>query len=441
MYLFCSRSDDLIETARFSEAARHFGPIKIVSYRKSSLIWIDTPMSTCHQNETHIRIQIKLPMGIDSSPNTLDWNLTEHKLQFSRDWRGMFAVYVSKRSPVIVTSHKKLLPLCLKKSVPVVSLAAGAGGVSYLGDTMKPGIADAGKPRSAGEPNLSLDEAALQVRNLVVHSMRERCTDGMALLLSGGVDSTILAAIAGDFDMRLRTFTFALRRPPLPDIGLGSDRSCAAEASARYGHVHEEILLDNADLVSNIPISVYLGETARGTIVDELPAHVAMARFLHSRGIRQVLTGEGADDLFGAFPSALRFYRGEELRLFLQHELLVGLPDELAVVQNIYSFWGISLVLPYWTEELRSIGYWLPLEQRIDKQRLMKTVLRRAFADMVPEHLLSRPKGVPRDCTQIRLALESAYGTSPDRYRPVLSKMMERDSEWREKQLSTLRNS
>jgi asparagine synthetase B (glutamine-hydrolysing) len=441
MYLFCSKSDELLEEARLIEAAKPFGPLKVVRSGSSAFVWIETPMSTFYQRASTVHVELKLSSDFDRSINTFDWDTTQHSIEFSRDWRGVFPTYFSKRAPMIVASHKKLVPLLLKKSVPLTSLKPGATGTVQLLIQAKPDVREPLHPPRMSSPNASIDDTADRVRYVVINSMQRRCTEGMALLLSGGVDSTILAAIARRLKLPLKTFTFALRRPSIPDIGLGSDRTCAAEVSARYGHMHQEILLDDADLVDNISVSAYLGETSRSTIVDELPAHIAVARLLHSHGICQVLTGEAADDLFGAFPSALRFYRGQQLRSFLRHELLVGLPDELAIVQNIYSCWGISLVLPYWTEELRSIGYWLPLEQRIDKERLMKTVLRRAFADLVPQHLVTRPKGVPRDCTQIRGVLESAYGTSPNRYRTALSKMMERNSVWREKQLSILRSS
>jgi asparagine synthetase B (glutamine-hydrolysing) len=440
MYLFCSQSDQLFEETRLVAVAKAFGRLKIVRSSSGTLVWIETSMSTFCQTETMVHVELNLPANIDRSINSFHWDLTQKLIEFSRDWRGVFSTYFSRRAPIIVTSHKKLVPLLLKKSVPLTSLKAGASGTVQLSLRDQMEVREPLAPPRVSFTNASRDDIADHVRHLVIDSMQKRCMEGMALLLSGGVDSTILAAVARRLDLSLKTFTFALRRPSLPDVGLDSDRSCAAEVSARYGHRHHEILLDDADLVDNISISAYLGETARSTIVDELPAHIAVARLLHSQGIRQVLTGEAADDLFGAFPSALRFYCGQQLRSFLQLELMVGLPDELAIVQNIYSHWGISLILPYWTEELRSVGYWLPVKQRIDKERLMKTVLRRAFADIVPQHLVTRPKGVPRDCTQIRGVLESAYGRSSNRYRSALSKMMERNSVWREKQLSTLRN-
>ena len=441
MYLFCSDSDAVFDARSLSDLARPFGKITRLQFSAACLICVDSHMSRVAQTESGVKVELFLPGKDEESTNTLYWQVESGTVRFTRSWRGVFTTFFSDRVPFVVTSHKKLAALFLKKPLTVKVLAAGASGTLSLTNQDKPRI----QPSSPIErfdalPIPSLDRIAELVRSNVVSAVRSNCESGMALLLSGGIDSTVIAAVARDLGIGLRTFTFALRETTLPDTGLASDRACASEVARLFGHEHKTVLLDGAELVRNIPAAAYLAETARSTIVDELPAHIAMARYFRARRIRHVLTGEGADDLFGAFPLALRYYRGRQLRSFLQRELLFGLPDELAIVQNIYSFRGISLVHPYWNKELRALGHWLPLRYRIDRHRLMKTVLRQAFADLIPEPFLSRPKGVPRDSAQMREILESVFGKSPNRYRSILSKMTERGSEWREKQLSTLKN-
>ena len=440
MYLFCSNSDAVFETQSLKKAAKPFGKITRLQFSGGSLIWVSTPMSRLTRAASSVKVELFLPGQDDESASAILWGVDSGIVRFERSWNGVFTTFFSDRTPFVITSHKKLAALFVRKPHPLKILPAGATGVIHLQKQRKPRIVPLPKPRFDAPINSSFNQITSLVRSKVVSAVRSRCKDGMALLLSGGIDSTVIAGVARDLGFRLRTFTFALRETRFPDTGLESDRECASAAAALFGHEHQTILLDNAELVRNIPGAAYLAETARSTIVDELPAHVAMARYFRAHHIKHVLTGEGADDLFGAFPSALRFYRGQQLRSFLQRELLIGLPDELAIVQNIYSFWGISLVHPYWNKELRALGHWLPVRYRIDQQRLMKTVLRQAFADLIPEPFLSRPKGVPRDCTQMREVLESNFGMSPNRYRTTLRKMMERGSECREKQLSTLRN-
>src|SRR5271165_6692649 len=132
MYLFCSKSDELFEEAGLVEAARPFGRLKIVRSRSDTLVWIETPMSTFYQTETMVHVELKLSADVDRSINTFDWDLTQQLIEFSRGWRGVFPTYFSKRAPMIVASHKKLVPLLLKKSVPLTSLKPGASGKVQL---------------------------------------------------------------------------------------------------------------------------------------------------------------------------------------------------------------------------------------------------------------------------------------------------------------------
>jgi asparagine synthetase B (glutamine-hydrolysing) len=441
MYLFCSNPDAVFDARLLRDFAEPFGRITRFQFAGGCLICVGSPMSRVARTDRGVRFELFLPGQNEESTNTFDWEVETGRVRFTRSWRGVFTVFFSERTPFIVTSHKKLAALFVSKPSSLKTLAAGSTGVLHLTKQKKPRI-EPPPPiqRFDALPIPSFDRIAALVRSNVVSTVGSHCQNGTALLLSGGIDSTVIAAVARELGISLRTFTFALRETTRPDTGLGSDRACASDVAALFGHEHQTILLGGAELVRNVPVAAYLAETARSTIVDELPAHIAVAQYFHARRIRHVLTGEGADDLFGAFPSALRFYRGAQLRSFLQRELLFGLPDELAIIQNIYSFRGITLVHPYWNEELRALGHWLPMRYRIDRQRLMKMVLRQAFADLIPEPFLSRPKGVPRDSAQMREVLEASFGKSPNRYRPLLGKMMERGSEWHEKQLSTLKN-
>jgi hypothetical protein len=96
------------------------------------------------------------------------------------------------------------------------------------------------------------------------------------------------------------------------------------------------------------------------------------------------------------------------------------LPDELSILQNLFRLWGIAVVDPFWTHELAQIGYNLPLRFRLDPGRLMKTILRDAFAERLPATIVRRPKCVTRDASLIRDVLEREFGRSRERYRRFL---------------------
>jgi asparagine synthetase B (glutamine-hydrolysing) len=441
MFLFSSDRTLIASAGRLLDEPQPFGRFHLKELATGVLLWAENRFTTCRYTPNAVCVEMRRPEIDGHRLTSFEWNLDRRSIQLDRDWSGIFSLRFSRKSPLIVTSHSKLSSLILKRPVSLLGLDAGSGLSAECRNNCILKLRKAARPSNPIQSRvLSYRDTINRVRQAVINSVRSNATDGAALLLSGGIDSTILAAVASRLGVRLRTFTFGLLDPPRPEQGLSSDRFCAEEAASHYGHSHRTILITRDSLLANIPLAIYLAETARGTIVDELPAHIEMARFFATQGIRCVLTGEGADDLFGAFPFALRYYRGRELQAFVRRELVRGLPDELAVLQNIYLPWGISLVHPYWTEELRRLGFSLPLRYRVDHKRLMKRVLRDAFSDLLPNHLLTRPKGVPRDCTQIRTVLGKVFGDAPNRYRPILSKMMKRRSRWPEELLHTLQN-
>jgi len=434
MFLYAADAR-LVNSNRIVEGS--FESFQIKNLSAGCVLWLPDQFTTCKSETTRFRIEIKRPAVDDAAICTFEWDASRG-VSFSRLWSGEFGILYATDPCVIVASQAKLAVRMLKHDVRLQKLAAGStaqisleeGGSRTL--TFQPHLSFA--TRRPEHPKLSSYEETLRkVRRLVTESVRRLAKPNTAHLLSGGIDSSIIAAVALSVGCPLRTFTFAMRRPPRPESGSGSDVVAARGVAKWLGIPHRVIEVDRARLSKNIPLAIYLAETSRGTIVDELVAHIEVARILADEGIDRILTGAGADDLFGAFPFALRYFRGLQLRAHLQEALLGALPDELALMQSIYSAWGISLVHPYWTKDLRTIGYHLPLRYRIDRQRLMKRVLRDAFAGLLPPAILERPKGVPRDCSQIRHVLEQEFGRSPHRYRAIFHKMMLRGSRWQPK--------
>jgi asparagine synthetase B (glutamine-hydrolysing) len=155
-----------------------------------------------------------------------------------------------------------------------------------------------------------------------------------------------------------------------------------------------------------------------------------VAQILAKSGFKTVWMGEAADDLFGGFKFALRYYRGAQLKKYFRHELDVSLPNELCIIQKVFEGVGISVVHPFWTKELKVMGYNLPLDCRVDSERLMKRILRDAFSDVLPHDICIRPKGITRDTTQIRWILEKRYGKSRERYRSIFHQIFQDGFKW-----------
>lgn len=416
----------LLTTNRSLLSGRRFGRLCVLEGATGVLVWSEDSFTLVKQRGRAVCVEIRRP-DIDASPICLlEWDLATGDIRLRRSWSGEFTCYFSEQPP-IAASHRRFAAALMKRDLLLKRVAAGAVIEGRLGSASPLGLRQLPPPKIR---RISYLDIVTQVRRLVTESVRRYARNGATVMLSGGVDSSVIAAVASSLGIRVEAVTYALRNPPQWEQDDTSDRLAAARVAAHLNIPHRILELDAVALRRNVDLAIFLSETSRGTIVDELTAHIEVARQLRSEGVCSVLTGEGADDLFGAFPSALRFYRGRQLAQFLRRELVEGLPDELAEIQNAYSPWGISLVHPYWIEELREIGYSLPVNYRVDRGRLMKRILREAFADLLPPAVLQRPKGVPRDCSQIRDVLAAVYGRNRDRYRPALRKIRIRRQLW-----------
>jgi asparagine synthetase B (glutamine-hydrolysing) len=272
-------------------------------------------------------------------------------------------------------------------------------------------------------------ETVREVRRLILDSVGS-LPGAPALLLSGGVDSSVVAAAMRLAGKDVKAFTFGLDQLVRPQTEMESDLICARKVAAHLGIRLQEIALASRLLIRNIPLGIYLAETARGTIVDDCAALVEVARRMSAAGFSQVWMGEAADDLFGGFKFALRYYRGAQLRAYYRAQMTHDLPNELAIIQNVFGWFGLAVVQPMWTEALLRIGYNMPLAFRLDRGRLMKRVLRDAFAAELPAEIASRPKCVTRDSTQIRYVLEKEFGEGRDRYRALFRTIMGERARW-----------
>jgi asparagine synthase (glutamine-hydrolysing) len=244
--------------------------------------------------------------------------------------------------------------------------------------------------------------------------------------LSGGLDSSIIAAVARDVKRTLPAFTFSLSTKVRDQLPHECDIQYARHVAKMLDLRLTEILITPDQLAGHVPLAILYGETWRATIIDPAAALIEVADRISTIGFSSVVTGEAADGLFGSFTFVLRYNKGRDLQSYYRRLLDAGLPEEIAVVQRVFGSRGLSVINPFWTSELKAIGYNIPISFRVDPQRVMKRVLRDAFRDLLPEEIIQRPKVVTRNGTQVRFALEDRFGVSPKRYRHIFRTIFEK---------------
>ena len=219
------------------------------------------------------------------------------------------------------------------------------------------------------------------------------------VLLSGGLDSSVTSAIAKKYaQKRVESGdTKDAWWPQLHSFSVGLDGSpdlAAAQIVADHiGTVHHEIKFTIQEGLDAIKDVVYNLETYDITTIRASTPMYLMARVIKSMGIKMVLSGEGADELFGGY---LYFHKAPSPKDF--HEETVRKLDKLHMYDCLranrsLAAWGIEGRVPFLDKEFMDVAMRInPNDKMINGERMEKWVVRKAFEDMLPESVTWRQK-------------------------------------------------
>ena len=224
------------------------------------------------------------------------------------------------------------------------------------------------------------------------------------VLLSGGLDSSIIAAITQKYSKK-RVETDSKESAWWPQlhsfaVGLeGSPDLIAAQKAADYiGTVHHEVHFTIQEALDALPDVIYHIETYDITTVRASTPMYLLARVIKSMGIKMVLSGEGSDELFGGY---LYFHKAPNAQEF--HEELVRKMSKLHLYDCLRAnkslmAWGVEGRVPFLDKDFIDIAMSLNPTDKMsirlpdDKQRIEKWILRKAFENLLPENIAWRQK-------------------------------------------------
>ena len=219
------------------------------------------------------------------------------------------------------------------------------------------------------------------------------------VLLSGGLDSSVTSAIAKKYAQRriesgdtkeawwpqLHSFSVGLEGSP--------DLAAAQKVADHIGTVHHEIKFTIQEGLDAIKDVIYNLETYDTTTIRASTPMYLMARVIKSMGIKMVLSGEGADELFGGY---LYFHKAPNAKEF--HQETVRKLDKLHMYDCLranksLAAWGIEGRVPFLDKEFMDVAMRInPQDKMINGERMEKWVVRKAFEDILPESVVWRQK-------------------------------------------------
>ncbi len=239
------------------------------------------------------------------------------------------------------------------------------------------------------------------LRNALEHAVERQLMSDVpyGVLLSGGLDSSIIAAIAKKYAPR-RIETGSISEAWWPQlhsfaVGLvGSPDLAAARKMADFLQtIHHEIHFTIQEGLDAIRDVIYHLETYDVTTVRASTPMYLMARVIKSMGIKMVLSGEGADELFGGY---LYFHKAPNARAF--HEETVRKLGKLHLYDCLranksLAAWGVEGRVPFLDKEFMDVAMRLnPEDKRPGNGRIEKWILRKAFEDILPQEIAWRQK-------------------------------------------------
>ena len=219
------------------------------------------------------------------------------------------------------------------------------------------------------------------------------------VLLSGGLDSSITSALAKKYAAhRVETNDQqAAWWPQLHSFSVGlegsPDLAAAQEVAKHIGTIHHEIKFTIQEGLDAIREVIYHLETYDITTIRASTPMYLMARAIKALGIKMVLSGEGADELFGGY---LYFHKAPNEKEF--HEETVRKLEKLHQYDCLranksLAAWGIEGRVPFLDKEFIEVAMRLnPKDKMITSDRMEKWVLRKAFENYLPESVAWRQK-------------------------------------------------
>lgn len=257
--------------------------------------------------------------------------------------------------------------------------------------------------------NNALDFDAEYLRHLVRESVREHYTtidlQRSALLLSGGLDSTIIAYELSRLGLK-EAYTVGITHDCI-DF-LTAQRTCE-----RLGLRHTTVVASELDTDCAIAVT----EVSNRSVVEEFCCHIALSNALRANNVRVVFSGSGADEMFVGYQHLLRFYTKENRNFLQQHFIGKHHTLDLRAANKTYMLNAIEVRNPFLSSKLMDYAATLDVDKLlVGPKRQMKFALRQAYGPVIGD-LAYNPKLIAFETMGVKQYFRSSNGDSPFIYR------------------------
>lgn len=246
-------------------------------------------------------------------------------------------------------------------------------------------------PFSPELPDLpdNIGDTAKIVKDLLVEAVERRMAGAEAVSLSGGLDSSIVATIAKEFNPNLKLFTGTVKSAPGPDL---ENAKLMADFLGLEHFIYE---ITDADINGFISDAVWYLESFDEDCISGIISNYYVSKLVKAHS-DSVLVGEGADELFGGYRMVLKSEKVKDAdhRERLAKKLLdISYNTALRRLDRAWMANAVDYRTPYLDKKIVDFSQKIPMSWKIyGEEQVEKFVLREAFRDMIPEKIANREK-------------------------------------------------
>ncbi|MBW1677371.1 MAG: hypothetical protein JRF30_09015 [Deltaproteobacteria bacterium] len=240
-----------------------------------------------------------------------------------------------------------------------------------------------------------VDDMMEEIRAIIRRSLLSRVDFRVPTgsLLSGGIDSSVIACLAGKAyrekfgnDARLKTFSLG--------VGESDDIKNARAVADHINSDHHELIVDFGQILTVLPEVIYYLESYDPSLVRSAVSNFLISQYAYQQGIQVLLSGEGGDEVFCGY-TYLKDFPIEEL-FVRQMECLGFLHNNASLrLDRMNQCNGVRVVAPLISGELLNYSLAIPAEYKQKtqgEQRIEKWIFRRAFESLLPQKVVWRFK-------------------------------------------------
>jgi len=231
------------------------------------------------------------------------------------------------------------------------------------------------------------EQAKKTLAELLMEATEKRMKDNAVggILLSGGLDSSLISYMAKQVNPDIEAFTVSMQE--------GEDLPLARDVTAYLGIKHHVLMFDEKEIIDILPQAIHHQE-----MFEESCVHGAIANFLAGRFVkpytRCILTGEGADEFFAGYDGQYKQGKNpEEVASIVDRLIGVAHNTALQRLDRLNAALSIESRTPFLDAKVMDFSQKIPIECKIHgKEQAGKWILRQAFEGCLPDHIIYQTK-------------------------------------------------